>query len=81
MTQASQSPTRPDKTLERVRQEHDSPGATSAGGFGADVPGNDTAQAPEAGRPHGPLDSSTHTAERRGDAAPALPSDRATPRR
>jgi hypothetical protein len=67
-----QGPTNPSKTLERMAQERNSPGASSVGGNASDAPGNDTTRLPEA---HATTnsDASAHTAERRGDSARTKP--------
>ena len=65
-------PTRQDKTVERMAQERASPGATSAGGDGADAPDNDTRQADPRLKHSGAPDTSANTAARRGDE-PAPP--------
>lgn len=69
-------PTRSDKTLERMAQERQSPGASSAGGHAADAPENDTRQAVESSEDSVPSFTSANTAARRGDVAlTAAPDD------
>ena len=73
-------PTRKDKTMERMKQERESPGATSAGGQGADAPNNDTSADPTSSQAGANLNTSANTAARRGDKAAAKSVDEpATP--
>ena len=60
-------PTSQSKTTERMAQERASPGATSAGGDGADAPDNDTRKLDPALRHAGAPDTSANTDLRRGD--------------
>jgi hypothetical protein len=61
-------PTRQDKTIERMQQERDSPGANSAGSAGNEAVSNDPGR--EGDRSTDDAGNSSHdTAARRGDAA------------
>jgi hypothetical protein len=75
--QPGSGPTRQDKTTERMEQERRSPGATSAGGQGADAPNNDTSEDPTSSQAGGNLNSSANTAARRGDVASEKSTDTA----
>jgi hypothetical protein len=68
MNKPGAGPTRQDKTTERMAQERESPGSTSAGGQGADAPNNDTSEAPSSSQAGGNLNSSANTSARRGDS-------------
>jgi|GEM_PF-4081949 len=66
---------RQNKTTERMKQERNSPGATSAGGNGADAPDNDTSQDPTSSQSGGSLVASANTAARRGDMVESAGAD------
>lgn len=81
MNKPGSGPTRLNKTIERMAQERKSPGATSAGGHGADAPNNDTSEDPTSSQAGGNLNSSANTSARRGDvgAAKSIAATPATP--
>lgn len=70
-------PTRADKTLERMKQERQSPGATTAGGHSADASNDDMSSASDSFRPAGPPTTSSNSDMRRGDVAAAKSVDAA----
>jgi hypothetical protein len=70
-------PTRQDKTIERMQQERNSPGANSAGGQGTETASSDLLQGGLSTQDAG--NSSHDTAARRGDAAAAKPTKRTPP--
>jgi hypothetical protein len=65
--EAGKGPTEHNKAVERMAQERQSPGATSAGGHGADAPDNDTRKMNESLKNSGAPDTSAQTEARRGD--------------
>lgn len=71
-------PTRSDKTAERMAQERQSPGATSAGGHSADAVDNDTGPGHRSAELGGPSTTSANTSARRGDVAAARSTEAAT---
>ena len=71
--------TRHDKTTQRMEQERKSPGATSAGGHGADAPDNDTSADPSSSQARANLNTSANTAARRGDSAATESTDTLPP--
>jgi hypothetical protein len=75
----ARGPTRQDKTMERMKQERESPGATSAGGQGADAPNNDTSADPTSSQAGHNLNTSANTAARRGDKAAEKASNEPAP--
>jgi hypothetical protein len=62
-------PTEQNKAMERMAQERGSPGATSAGGDGANAPDNDTRKMKDSLKDAGAPDTSANTGARRGDRA------------
>ncbi|MDO9354051.1 MAG: hypothetical protein Q7T55_10165 [Solirubrobacteraceae bacterium] len=76
--QPERGPTRQDKTLERMQQERDSPGATSAGGNEAQRAPETADTDPSLSTRGGDVTASNNNASRRddvaaGEATPPLP--------